>query len=362
MKKMRWLVVVVLTFVMLLMAVGCAAETPDASEEGEKAPAAADDSAPEEDTKDASQEEAGQDEATDEQELVFGYITQSLEFDWCKSSAEAFEFAAEQAGVKAIIMDPQNDLEKALSQFEDLINEGVDGISIYTLTPELDQQMAERAAEAGIPVVFENGLPAEGTEYPACVACRYEDIGYGAIQYISETWPDSKIFYVQGAPGMGVLEGYMVGVEKALKEFTNVEMVEMQPTDWGAEEALNVTQNVIAGGTEFDVIFANNEQMATGVVTALKDANLFGEVKIIATGGSPEGLAMIEAGDLDATMSAPVCIQGVTTFKNLLTVVDGGTPEKFTPLPILAVDKENIGDAILWTSYDKALDYIGGLE
>ncbi len=41
---------------------------------------------------------------------------------------------------------------------------------------------------------------------------------------------------------------------------------------------MNVTQNAIQSGLEFDVIFANNEQMATGVINALKDAGLFGIV------------------------------------------------------------------------------------
>jgi ribose transport system substrate-binding protein len=110
------------------------------------------------------------------------------------------------------------------------------------------------------------------------------------------------------------------------------------------------------------VVFANNEQMATGVVVALKDAGLMGKVKVIATGGSPQGLEAIQKGELDATMSAPVCIQGVTTFKNLWMAVQGQKPPKFTPLPILPIDKSNLGDAMLWTSYDKAFAFIGGIN
>ncbi|MDK2896511.1 MAG: ribose transport system substrate-binding protein [Candidatus Atribacteria bacterium] len=305
----------------------------------------------------------------EEKTYTFGNIAFSRTDVWNNYSILAFEYAARQKGIETIVLDPEGNLEKAVAAMEDLITKEVDGISVYTITPELDCTLAQMANEAGIPVTFENSLPAEDcrSSYISCVACQYDDIGYAAGKFISENYPGSKLFYVMGAPGMGITELYEEGLHRALEEYGTVELVSTQPTDWGAEQAMNVTQNAIQSGLEFDVIFANNEQMATGVINALKDAGLFGEIKIVATGGGPDGLKMIEDGLLDATMSAPVSLQGLLTFKNLYQyVVKGEEPPKFIPLPIIPITKDNLDEAIPWEindeTYPLALEVIGGID
>jgi ABC-type sugar transport system substrate-binding protein len=293
-------------------------------------------------------------------QLVFGNIAFSMKDVWNNYSTEAFNFAAKQKGVQTVVLDAQGDSGKALAAMEDLINRHVDGISVFTVTPELDVRVAKMANAAGIPVTFENSKPAEGDyTYLSVVAAQYSDIGYAAGKFISQTWPGSKLFYVMGQPGMNIVEPYMEGLQRGLKEFNTVELVGSQPTDWGAEQAMNVTQNFIQSGKKFDVIFANNEQMAQGVMNALKDAGLFGKIKIVSTGGGPPGLEMVRKGEIDATMSAPVSIQGIVTFYNLYNyVVDKKEPpKKFIPLPIIPVTKDNISAAISWEPGQNAVDY-----
>lgn len=306
--------------------------------------------------------------AQEGKKLVFGYIAYSRKDVWNNYSILAFEYAARKKSIDTIVLDPEGNLEKAVAAMEDLIARKVDGISVFTMTPELDVTLYEMAKDAGIPVTFENSLPADTSlDYISCVACQYEDIGYAAGKFISENYPGSKLFYVMGAPGMGITELYEQGLHRALEEYGTVELVGTQPTDWGAEQAMNVTQNAIQSGLEFDVIFANNEQMATGVINALKDAGLFGKVKIVSTGGGPHGLEMIAKGEIDATMSAPVSLQGLLTFKNLYQyVVKGVKPPKFIPLPIIPITKDNLDEAIPWEindeTYERAVAYIGGLD
>lgn len=300
-------------------------------------------------------------------QLVFGYIAYSRDDVWNNYSIEAFEYAAEKKDVKTVVRDPGGDPEKALSALEDLINRGVDGISVFTITPELDATMARKANQAGIPITFENSLPAEGDyDYISTVACEYSRIGYAAGEYISKNYPGSKLFYVMGAQGMGITNRYQEGLNSALEEYGTVELVAKQPTDWGAEESLNVTQNVIQSGKEFDVIFANNEQMASGVARALKDAGMSDEIPIIATGGGPHGVEMIKDGDIEATMSAPVSIQGLVTFKNLWRAVQCGQSAdqiaKFVPVPVIPVTADNVDSTISWEVDEQTVEFIGGLD
>ncbi|MCK4516423.1 MAG: substrate-binding domain-containing protein, partial [Spirochaetaceae bacterium] len=128
--------------------------------------------------------------------------------------------------------------------------------------------------------------------------------------------------------------------------------------------ALNVTQDAIAAGEEFDVIFANNESMAVGCYNALKDAGLDGQIPIISTGGGPTGVQMLKDGIIQATIAGPVSLQGLYLFKAMyLYTVEGiEPPETFIAPGVQPITLENLDDNIPWEPSDALIEMIGGLE
>lgn len=294
---------------------------------------------------------------------VFGNIAYNMKDIWNQYSAESFDFAADSVGVETITLDSENSLEKSVSLMEELIAKDVDGISVFPISPEQAATLGKMAADAGIPVTFENTVPAMAEEdYISVIAAEYDVIGEAAMNYIAETYPGAKVLYVAGAKGGGVYESYQEGVDRALEELDGaIEVVSVVHGDWETELSMNVTADAINSGLEFDVVFANAELMAKGVKNALDEASL--TYPIIATGGGPDGLKMIEDGEITATMSAPVSLQGMTTFKSLYQyVVLGETPEKSISLPIIPVDKDSLSEAISWEPSEAGLEFIGGIK
>jgi len=308
----------------------------------------------------------GEKEGKESEGVVFGNIPVALADEWNGYGVEAFKYAAEMKGVDVVVLDAEWDGEKALTNLEDLITRGVDQIGVFVYTPGQAQDFILRANDAGIPISFENtkllGSDVEG-DYVFNVACEYYDIGYEAMKYISQNWPNSKVFYVRGLPGMGIVEEYQRGVDDAIAEYGKVELVASRDTDWGAEQSMNVTQDVIQAGIDFDVIFANSEEMAKGVYAALNDAGVADEIKMVATGGGPTGVEMMENGQLEATISSPVSLQGLYLFKAMWLYEKGiEPPKKFIPLPTIPIDKDNLDEIISWEVTDWHIDYIGGLD
>lgn len=294
---------------------------------------------------------------------VFGNIAYNMKDIWNQYSVESFDFAADSVGVETITLDAENSLEKSISLMEELIAKDVDGISVFPISPDQAATLGKMAADAGIPVTFENTAPAlEESEYISVIAAEYDVIGETAMEYIAETYPGAKVLYVAGAKGGGVYETYQEGIDRSLAELGDaIEIVDIVHGDWETELAMNVTADAIQSGTKFDVVFANNELMAKGVKNALTDAGL--DLPIVSTGGGPDGLKMIKDGELTATMSAPVSLQGMITFRNLYQQVAlGKTPEKTVALPVIPVDKSTIEEAVSWEASDAALEYIGGVE
>lgn len=308
----------------------------------------------------------GQEEAEEAEKIVFGNIPVSMSDEWNGYSVENFLYAAEKKGIEVEVLDRQWDSEKGLNNLEDLITKGVDHISVFVYTPEEAQDFIGRANDAGIPISFENTkLVGQVTgDYVIDVAFEYYDFGYEAIKYISENHPGSKLFYCRGLPGMGIVEEYMRGINDAIDEFGNVELTVMRDTNWDTETALNATQDVIAAGEDFDIIFANNESMAVGCYNALEDAGMSGEIPIVSTGGGPTGVQMLKDGIIECTIAGPVSLQGLYLFKAmyLYTVKGIEPPKKHIAPGVQPITVNNLDENIPWEPSDELIEMIGGLD
>jgi ABC-type sugar transport system substrate-binding protein len=360
-KTALWLLMIALSIALVVSftMAGCqaeeAAETTAAAEET----TAAETTAAETTAAETTEEEMAE-------KLVFGNIPVALSDEWNGYSVENFQYAADKKGVEVIVLDAEWDGEKALNNLEDLITQNVDHISVFVYTPEQAQDFINRANEVGIPISFENTKLVDQVtgDYVVDVAFEYREFGYEAAKFVSLNYPDSKLFYCRGLPGMGIVEEYMVGINEALDEFGNVELAVMRDTNWDTETALNATQDVIAAGEEFDVIFANNESMAVGCYNALEDAGMAGDIPIVSTGGGPTGVQMLKDGIIDATIAGPVSLQGLYLFKAMWLYESEGIepPEKYIAPGVIPITLDNLDENIPWEPSDDLIDMIGGLD
>lgn len=347
MRKMKQWLALLATAAMLASLGGCAGKS-DEKPKDEK-----------------SESTASASETGGKESYTFGYIAYDISDIWNDYSSKAFEYAAKQQDVevKTVVLDSKNSLEESVKAMESLIQQGVDGISIFPISTEQGAQLVKMANDANIPVTVENfamDIDNPG-DYIATVAAEYDQIGYAAFKYIAETKPGAKVFFCAGQQGAGVYEKYQEGIDKALKDFEGkVEIVGTLHGDWLTDKAYNVTTDFISTGEKFDYIFANNGMMAQGCYQALKDAGME-DIPIVSTGGSPDDYKMLQDKVESANMTAPVSIQGVQTFKNLYDkVVEGKTPEKFISLPIIPVSADKLDEFIAWDDYEAAYNYVYG--
>ncbi len=311
-------------------------------------------------------------EPAEETDLLFGNVSPALSDEWNGYSIENFKYAADLKGVDVQVTDAGWDNAKQLNDFQDLINKEADAISVYVWTPESAEGFAAIAEEEGMPIYFENTKLSSDLidyefqhDYMFNVACEYDSIGYEAIKWLDENYTGAKIFYARGAPGMGIVEAYEAGVERAIAESTSGTTIAVRrDSQWDTQTAQPEAADVLASGEEFDAVFANNEPIAQGVYNALKDAGLEGTVPIIATGGGPTGIKLFDAGVIDATVAAPVSLQGLWLFKAMWLYTTEGIepPEKFIPLPNMVITPDNLDENIPWEPSMELIDYIGGLD
>ena len=94
-------------------------------------------------------------------------------------------------------------------------------------------------------------------------------------------------------------------------------------------------------GQELSAIASNNDDMALGAIQALKDAGRE-DVLIIGVDATPDGLAALEAGDLDATVFQDAAGQGGGGIQVAIKAASGESVEKETWIPFKLVTPENL--------------------
>jgi ABC-type sugar transport system substrate-binding protein len=352
-------ITVVLALMMVLMVFTACAKTEAPAEPSKEAPAEASKEAPAEPSKEAPAEQPAEGPKT----FTIGYLGWDTGQDWNVSTLAGLQWGADQKGCEVIVKDPKLNAETQVSQAQELINQGVDCIAMFPVTPESGATIVRMCNEANIPIAVDNTfLPDDGSagKMVGQVACQYGDIGYAAIQWAANNVPDAKLLYVHGGPGEGVYEAYQIGVDKALADFKDkIEMVGLVNGEWVTEASYNVTQDFITSGkADFNVVFANNDAQAKGVYQALKE-NGMETIPIISTGGSNEGLQMLKDGQEAANMTAPANIQGIIEFGMLWAYMNGETwGDPKIPLPVIPIDKNNIAEWIKWDDMELAYAYV----
>ena len=99
--------------------------------------------------------------------------------------------------------------------------------------------------------------------------------GQTAVDWLaSQNLPEYNIVHIQGVMGSAAQIGRTGALDTMVANNASWNMVTQQTAEWNAETAQQIVQSVIDGGQSFNVIYAENDDMAKGAVAALDKANI----------------------------------------------------------------------------------------
>ena len=99
--------------------------------------------------------------------------------------------------------------------------------------------------------------------------------GKTAVDWLAGQGLDSyKVIHIQGVMGSAAQQGRSGALDEKVAAESNWEIVTQQTAEWNAEKAQQIVQSVIDSGKEFNVIYAENDDMAKGAVAALDAAGI----------------------------------------------------------------------------------------
>ena len=132
------------------------------------------------------------------------------------------------------------------------------------------------AKDAGIKVIlFDRTIDADANLYEASIVSDMDKEGKTAVDWLaSQNLDEYNVIHIQGVMGSAAQQGRSGALDDKAAAESNWNIVKQQTAEWNAEKAQQIVQSVIDAGTPFNVIYAENDDMAKGAVAALDAAGI----------------------------------------------------------------------------------------
>jgi len=132
------------------------------------------------------------------------------------------------------------------------------------------------AKNAGIKVIlFDRTIDADPSLYEASIVSDMAKEGQTAVDWLAaQGLAEYNVIHIQGVMGSSAQIGRSGALDAKVAAESNWNIVTQQTAEWSADTAQQIVQAVIDSGDSFNVIYAENDDMAKGAVAALDKANI----------------------------------------------------------------------------------------
>ncbi len=165
--------------------------------------------------------------------------------------------------------------DEQIASAQKFIQDGVDYLLLSAADTAGWDSVLQDAQDAGTQVIlFDRTIDADESLYAASIVSDMEKEGETAVNWLKDQGLEEyNIIHIQGVMGSAAQKGRS-GALDAMAEQEGWNIVTQQTAEWNAEKAQQIVQSVIDSGDDFNVIYAENDDMAKGAVAALDKANI----------------------------------------------------------------------------------------
>ena len=208
---------------------------------------------------------------------------------WLGQVAAKAQEAADQWDDVEFRLVEAADADSQASQIETLINEQPDAIVVLPYDGEALTPVAEKAMEAGIPVINVDRLFATPEAARTTILGDNYGIGVKAAEFLAGTLDcEGNVVEIQGIAGISVTEDRSAGFADTIEELCGdgIKIVAQQPGDFNPDTGLEVMEAILQANDDIDAVYTHDDDMAEGVVAAIENAGREDEMILTGVGGS----------------------------------------------------------------------------
>ncbi len=292
--------------------------------------------------------DSGTDPDPETEPFVIGVSEVSTEIPFLATLDASIKAKAEELGGSAVILNGELDIAKQIANIRELIAQEVDAIIVICGDPTGPVDAINEAVDAGIPVFAVNAKLDDAAQVVTYVGASDFDYGVAQGELLIEALPDGgKVALILGYLGGVPQVQRLAGLEQAIEDHPEIEIVEKPSDDFDNQKNLAVVQDLLAKyptGT-LDAIVAQGPQLYVGANYAQEQGR--DDILFIAGDYPTQIEDAIRSGAIYGTVDQSPVTQGELGAQYVFEWLRGDkskvvTPEFLTELPL--VTKDNVDD------------------
>ena len=274
--------------------------------------------------------------ASASKKVTIGFSVSTQNNPFFVTMANSVKAAADKAGVNVKIVDAQNDPAKQSNDIADLLQGNISVLIVNPVDSAAISNSVIAANKAKIPVITIDRSSDKG-EVAAHIASNNVKGGEMAAEYIvSKLGEGTPVAELEGIPGASASRERGQGFHNVAD--SKLKVLAKQNADFDRSKGLTVAENILQANPDVKAIFAQNDEMALGAVSAAKAANK--QVFIIGFDGTDDGIKAVNDGSMAATIAQQPDKMGEIGVETAIKLAKGENVDKNIAVDLKLVEKK----------------------
>jgi ABC-type sugar transport system substrate-binding protein len=280
------------------------------------------------------------------------YMTPALQIPFWKDISDGIKQEAKKtmdaSGVKIDIIDSDSKLSAAtqLSNAQDLITRGVDGIIISPTDSASAPSVLEIAEKAGVPVVIADIGTDSGNYTSFIISDNYKG-AFEAGKYLAQKmkehgWAGGDVAEITISLARENGRQRTKGFADAMKEASSPIVNMLESKQYTRSEAFKFTQDILTADPNLRGLFTQHDEANLGAMPAIEEAGRQSDLIHVGFDGSPETTEAIKEGKIAASSMQQPVTMGREAMNAMWDHLQGKSVKKEIVVPTILVTMENV--------------------
>ena len=234
-------------------------------------------------------------------EPVMGIAMINLDHPFFANMMAQASIASQDYGIRLIWKSAEGSLEKQIAIIENFIQQKVDVIMIDPIDKVAIAPAVIKVHEAGIPVITAGNF----VDTPYNVNTLYNDYeDFKTLTTMMGYYLNKKgnVVCLVGGPGNFVSDERQRGFEAGIKQFPNIKVLSLQPSDWDSVKGMKVMENWLTAYPEIDAFICVSDGVTLGALEPIRASGRAKDIKIFTYDGDIQSQQLIQKGEIVADL------------------------------------------------------------